>query len=157
MGIRNIVKRGDELLAKKSRPVEKFDRRFQILIDDMIDTMRKSEGVGIAAPQVGILRRAVVIKPGEDAPEMVLVNPEIVAQSGSVEGTEGCLSVPEIWGIVPRPEKIEVKAQDRHGNPLHFHAEGYTARVICHEVDHLEGILFTERAVRFVDPDEDED
>ncbi len=157
MAIRNVVTRGDALLTKKSRAVEKFDERLHTLIDDMIDTLHKKEGVGIAAPQVGVLRRVVIVEPDPET-TLTLVNPEILESSGSVEGMEGCLSVPDVWGIVARPDHLVVKAQDRDGNEFQFHADGYAARIVCHEVDHLDGILFTEKATRFVNPDaEDEE
>ena len=156
MATRNVVIRGDALLQKKSRPVEKFDERLHTLIDDMIETMHKKEGVGIAAPQVGILRRVVIIEPDENT-TMALVNPEILESSGSVEGTEGCLSVPDVWGIVERPDHVVVKAQDRDGKEFRFNADGFAARVVCHELDHLEGVLFTDKVIRYVDPDGDEE
>ena len=156
MAIRNVVTRGDALLTKKSRAVEKFDERLHTLIDDMIDTLHKKEGVGIAAPQVGVLRRVVIVEPDPET-TLTLVNPEILESSGSVEGMEGCLSVPDVWGIVARPDHLVVKAQDRDGNEFQFRADGYAARIVCHEVDHLDGILFTEKAIRFVNPDSEDE
>lgn len=157
MAIRNVVTRGDALLTKKSRAVETFDARLRTLIDDMIETLHKKEGVGIAAPQVGVLRRVVIVEPDPET-TMELVNPEILERSGAVEGMEGCLSVPDVWGIVVRPDHVVVRAQDRDGNVFQFSADGYAARIVCHEVDHLDGVLFTERAIRFVNPDaEDEE
>ena len=156
MATRNVVIRGDALLQKKSRKVEKFDERLGTLIDDMIETMHKKDGVGIAAPQVGILRRVVIIEPDPDT-TMALVNPEILESSGSVEGTEGCLSVPDVWGIVERPDHVVVKAQDRDGNEVRVSADGFAARIVCHELDHLEGVLFTDKVIRYVEPDSDEE
>ena len=157
MAIRNVVTRGDALWTKKSRAVETFDARLRTLIDDMIETLHKKEGVGIAAPQVGVLRRVVIVEPDPET-TMELVNPEILERSGAVEGMEGCLSVPDVWGIVVRPDHVVVRAQDRDGNVFQFSADGYAARIVCHEVDHLDGVLFTERAIRFVNPDaEDEE
>ena len=157
MAIQNVVLRGDMLLSKKSRAVEAFDARLHTLIDDMIETMHKKEGVGIAAPQVGVLRRVVIVEPNPET-TMTLVNPEILERSGAVEGMEGCLSVPDVWGIVVRPDHVVVRAQDRDGKEFKFSADGYAARIVCHEVDHLDGILFTDKAIRFVNPDaEDEE
>lgn len=157
MAIRNVVLRGDMLLSKKSRAVEAFDARLHTLIDDMIETMHKKEGVGIAAPQVGVLRRVVIVEPNPET-TMTLVNPEILERSGAVEGMEGCLSVPDVWGIVVRPDHVVVRAQDRDGKEFKFSADGYAARIVCHEVDHLDGILFTDKAIRFVNPNaEDEE
>lgn len=156
MAIRNIVKRGDLLLQKKSRVVDRFDERLHTLIDDMIETMHLSEGVGIAAPQVGVLRRVVIIEPDPET-TMALVNPEILERSGSAEGTEGCLSVPDVWGVVLRPEHVLVKAQDRDGNEFRFSADGFAARIVCHELDHLDGILFTDKVIRYVEPDDGEE
>ena len=156
MALRNIVVEGDEILTKKCREVVKFDDRLAELLDDMIETMREAEGVGIAAPQVGILRRVVIIEPDPDT-TMALVNPEILESSGSVEGTEGCLSVPDVWGIVARPDHVVVKAQDRDGNEFRFSADGFAARIVCHELDHLEGVLFTDKVIRYVEPESDEE
>lgn len=153
MAIRNVLTQKDPQLVKRSRPVEDFGPRTQTLIDDMIDTMHKREGVGIAAPQVGVLRRVVVVEP-EEGRTMVLINPEILAQSGSVEGREGCLSVPHVWGLVDRPQSIKVHAFLRDGTETTFEAQDFEARVICHETDHLEGVLFTDRAKRLLTDEE---
>ena len=151
MALRNILKEGDERLRKKSRPVTDFNERLWTLLDDMYETM-KGGGVGIAAPQVGVLRRAVVIDVGEGKHE--LVNPVIVEQSGDQCGGEGCLSIPGQYGLVHRPAQLRLKAQDRYGKPFELEAEGYFAVAVCHEVDHLDGILFIDKAERMLDPEE---
>ena len=151
MALRNILKEGDERLRKKSRPVTGFNERLWTLLDDMYETM-KDGGVGIAAPQVGVLRRAVVIDVGEGKHE--LVNPVIVEQSGDQCGGEGCLSIPGQYGLVHRPAQLRLKAQDRYGKPFELEAEGYFAVAVCHEVDHLDGILFIDKAERMLDPEE---
>ena len=151
MALRNILKEGDERLRKKSRPVTDFNERLWTLLDDMYETM-KDGGVGIAAPQVGVLRRAVVIDVGEGKHE--LVNPVIVEQSGDQCGGEGCLSIPGQYGLVHRPAQLRLKAQDRYGQPFELEAEGYFAVAVCHEVDHLDGILFIDKAERMLDPEE---
>jgi peptide deformylase len=149
MALRNILKEGDETLSKKCRPVTDFNDRLHTLLDDMGETMMKAEGVGLAAPQVGILRRAVVVletnvDEGEDDYIIELVNPEIVETDGEQEGPEGCLSVPGVYGWVKRPEYVKVKAQDRDGNFFEVEGYGLTARAFCHEIAHLEGQLFLE-------------
>ena len=151
MALRNILKEGDERLRKKSRPVTDFNERLWTLLDDMYETM-KDGGVGIAAPQVGVLRRAVVIDVGEGKHE--LVNPVIVEQSGDQCGGEGCLCIPGQYGLVHRPAQLRLKAQDRYGKPFELEAEGYFAVAVCHEVDHLDGILFIDKAERMLDPEE---
>lgn len=152
MALRNIVKTGDEILLKKCRPVEKFDDKLGALLDDMAETMDAANGVGLAAPQVGILRRVVVIDVGEGRIE--LVNPVVVLMAGKQEGQEGCLSFPNEWGIVERPMKVTVRAQDRFGNEFEMTGEGLLARAFCHEIDHLNGIVFTSRASRMLTPEE---
>ncbi|WP_308754705.1 peptide deformylase [uncultured Anaerotruncus sp.] len=151
MALRTIIKEGDERLRKRSRPVTEFNDRLWTLLDDMYETM-KGDGVGIAAPQVGILRRAVVIDVGDGRHE--LVNPEIVEQEGDQYGGEGCLSVPGQYGMVHRPQKLRVRAQDRYGKPFELEAEGYLAVAVCHETDHLDGVLFIDKADRMLDPEE---
>ena len=143
MAIREIRKKGDEVLGKVCKEVKVFDERLHILLDDMYDTMQKSGGVGLAAPQVGILKRAVVIDVGEGKIE--LINPEIVSQSGEQTGQEGCLSVPGEWYDVTRPMKVTVKAMDRNGNEIEVSGEELLARAFCHEIDHLDGKLFLSR------------
>ena len=155
MAYRNIVKRGDEVLTKKCRPVENFDAKLHTLLDDMAQTMYKAEGVGLAGPQVGILRQVVVIDIGEGLIE--LVNPEIIEKDGEQEGLEGCLSCPDIWGIVNRPYTVTVKAKDRFGKEFTITGEEFLARAMCHEIDHLYGITIYESARRMVTPEEMEE
>ncbi|MGN0530359.1 MAG: peptide deformylase [Eubacterium sp.] len=145
MALRNIVKFGDPILNKKSRKVEKFDDKLASLIDDMLETMYSQNGVGLAAVQVGILRRVVVIDIGEGP--MELVNPEITYEEGEQIDQEGCLSLPGKWGTTKRPMKVQVKAQDRNGKWQVFTGEGLKAKAFCHEIDHLEGVLFTSHLV----------
>ncbi len=152
MALRNIVKEGDEILNKKCRPVQKFDRKLAILLDDMAETMRDANGVGLAAPQVGILRRVVVIDVGEGLIE--LVNPKIIAFSGEQEGSEGCLSFPGQWGIVKRPNYVKVKAQNRFGEEFTVEGKELLARAFCHELDHLDGIVFKSVCERMLLPEE---
>ena len=143
--VRNILKFGDETLRKQCKPMQKYDLRLWLLLRDMADTMYKAEGVGLAAPQVGILRRVVVVDVTEDHSGLKeLVNPEILEQSGSQTGREGCLSVPERQGVVTRPMKVKVRYQDRKGRPMELETEGFEARAICHEVDHLNGVLYVD-------------
>ncbi len=145
MALRNIVKVGDPILSKKSRTIEKFDEKLATLIDDMLETMYKENGVGLAAVQVGMLKRVVVIDVG-DGP-MELVNPEITLKEGEQREQEGCLSLPGKWGTTIRPMKVQVKAQNREGKWQVFTGEGLKARAFCHEIDHLDGILFTSKVI----------
>lgn len=145
MALRNIVKVGDPILNKKSRTIEKFDEKLSILIDDMFETMYKGNGVGLAAVQVGMLKRVVVIDVG-DGP-MELVNPEITLAEGEQKEQEGCLSLPGKWGTTVRPMKVQVKAQNREGKWQVFTGEGLKARAFCHEIDHLDGVLFTSKVI----------
>lgn len=145
MALRNIVKFGDPILNKKSRIVEKFDDRLSDLIDDMFETMYNGNGVGLAAVQVGILKRVVVIDIGEGPIE--LVNPEITYEEGEQISQEGCLSLPNKWANTKRPKKVQIKAQDRTGKWQVFTGEDLKAKAFCHEIDHLDGILFTSHAV----------
>lgn len=153
MALRNIVTVGDKVLSKKCRPVTNFDERLGILIDDMIDTLEDANGVGLAAPQVGILRRVVIVDAGEEG-ILELVNPEIVEQSGEQTGLEGCLSVPGKYGIVTRPNVVKVRAQDRFGEWYEVEGEELIARCFCHELAHLDGQLYTEVAERMLTPEE---
>lgn len=158
MALRTIRVDGDSALLKKCRAVTEFNERLHTLLDDMRETLLEANGVGLAAPQVGILRRAVLvidIKDGEEEDELIeLINPEIVEAEGEQSGAEGCLSVPGVWGIVKRPERVRVRAQDRYGEWFEAEGEGLTARAFCHEIDHLEGRLFTELAERILTEDE---
>ena len=144
MAIRNILKDEDPALRKVCRPVTEFNERLWQLLDDMADTMHKAEGVGLAGPQVGMLRRVVVMDVGNGVIEAI--NPEIVEQSGVQEGPEGCLSVPGKWGTVSRPYKVRMKAQDRYGKWYYLTGEELLARCMCHEIDHLDGVVFLDRA-----------
>lgn len=143
MALRNIVKLGDPILKKTSRVVTKFDDRLFTLLDDMKETMNKADGVGLAAVQVGVLKRVVVLDCGERYLE--LINPEITHREGEQREQEGCLSLPEKYGTTVRPMKVKVKAQNRDGKWCVYSGEGLEARCFCHEIDHLDGILFTDR------------
>ncbi len=153
MAIRNIVIQGDPLLTKRCRPVTEFNARLHQLLDDMKDTLAEAQGAGLAAPQVGVLRRAVVVVDDED--QMVeLVNPEIVSESGEQTGPEGCLSVPGKWGMVTRPYRVKVRAQDRFGAWFEREGEELTARCFCHEIEHLDGHLYVEHIDHFLTEEE---
>jgi peptide deformylase len=159
MALRNILTEGEPTLLKRSRPVTDFNDRLHILLDDMKETLLESGGVGLAAPQVGVLRRAVIVietnvEEGGEEYFIELVNPEIIATDGEQFGPEGCLSVPGVYGMVRRPSYVKVRAQDRYGK--YFEAEGLdlTARAFCHETDHLEGKLFLELADSILTPEE---
>ena len=152
MAIRTIVKVGDPVLSKKCRVVENIDDRTITLLDDMIDTLYDSGGVGLAAPQVGVLKRIAVIDVGDGLIE--LINPEIVSAEGSQNGLEGCLSLPGKWGYVERPNKVVVRAADRTGEVYEYEGEELLARAFCHELEHLDGILFSSHVTEFVDPDQ---
>ena len=151
MAIRNIVKVGDPVLSKKCRTVEKIDDRIIGLLDDMIDTLYDSNGVGLAAPQVGVLKRIAVIDIGDGLIE--LINPEIIAEEGTQNDLEGCLSLPGKWGYVERPNKVKVRAMDRSGDVYEYEGEGLLARAFCHEIEHLDGILFSSHVSEFVEPE----
>ena len=143
MALRKILTDKDPALHKVCRPVTNFDQRLWDLLDDLKETLADAGGAGLAAPQVGILRRAVLVV--NDQEEMLeLINPEIIASEGEEDGLEGCLSVPGLWGFVKRPMKVRVKAQDRNGNWFEVEGEAIVARCFCHELDHLEGHIFTE-------------
>lgn len=152
MAIRNIIKEGDPFLNKVSRPVEKFDKRFAQLLDDMIETMKEADGVGLAAPQVGVLKRAVVIDIGEGPIE--LVNPVFLEQSGEQECVEGCLSSPGQYGVTKRPQHVKVRAQNRNGETFELEGEDLLSTVCCHEIDHLDGILFKSHVIHMLDKEE---
>lgn len=160
MALRNILKDGDPTLRKKSRMVTDYNSRLHMIIDDMRETLMSANGVGLAAPQVGILRRVVLVmdtNKEELTPEeqiIELINPEIIAAEGEQEGPEGCLSLPGVWGVVARPEKVTVRAYDRNGNAFEVSGTGLTARAFCHEIDHLEGTVFTDLASRILSEEE---
>ena len=156
MALRNILTQEDEQLRKHSRKVEKFDARLHTLIDDMRETLLNSGGVGLAAPQVGVLRRVVVLLDINKDPEEVveLVNPEVIEQSGEQRIVEGCLSVPGVYGYVTRPAWAKIRAQDRDGNWFEREGEGVVAQCFCHETEHLDGHLFTEKVEEYVDPED---
>ena len=169
MGLRTIVTLPEPVLRRKARPVTTFDKTLQTLIDDMIDTMREAPGVGLAAPQVGISDRLIVVEymdPPEDEEEQievkpklyVMINPEIVkASEEKVLGVEGCLSIPGLVGEVERFEMIQVKGLNRHGKPMKVKAEGWLARIFQHEIDHVNGIVFPDRATRVWKPAPEEE
>ncbi len=146
MAIRNIVKLGDDILRKKCRTQLEFDEKLAMILDDMADTMYAAEGVGLAAPQVGILRRYCIVDVGDGIIE--LINPVIEKQSGLQCGQEGCLSIPGRYEDVKRPMKVTVRAQDRNGNTFTIKAEGFKARAMCHEIDHLDGVLYIDRIAK---------
>lgn len=149
---RNIVSVGDPVLTKKCRPVEKFDERLHALLEDMKETLAAANGVGLAAPQVGLMRRVVVIDVGDGVIE--LVNPEIIKADGTQDDAEGCLSFPGEYGMVERPKNVTVKAQNRLGEFFEISGEDLLARAFCHEIDHLDGVLFVTRASRMLTPEE---
>ena len=163
MALRNLVIEGDPLLRKKSRPVDEITPRILKLLDDLADTMYyENRGIGIAAPQVGVLRRVFVVDIGDDHGKIEFINPEIIEASGSQIGGEGCLSVPGKTCEVDRPDHIKVKALDRNGNEFVLEADDLLARCICHENDHLDGILFIDKSVdgkiyRIEDDDNEEE
>lgn len=158
MAIRQVREMGDEILTKQCKPVPKMTLRTKILIGDMLETMYEYHGVGLAAPQVGILKQIVVIDVGEGP--IVLINPEIIETSGEQTGEEGCLSVPGKWGIVTRPDHVKVHAYDQNMEPVELEGEGLLARAFCHEIDHLAGELYvdkTEDGLHDVTYEEDEE
>ena len=159
MALRNILTEENPQLYKVSRAIESFTPHIHQLLDDMRETLQAANGVGLAAPQVGILRRAVIVletnvPEGEQEYFIELLNPEIVSSQGKQTGPEGCLSVPGIFGLVTRPEQVKVRAQDRFGNWFEVEGVGLTARAFCHEIDHLNGHLFRERAIRILTEEE---
>lgn len=154
MAIRNIIQEPNETLRKKCRSVDRISDRILQLLDDMKETLAQAEGVGLAAPQVGVLRRVVVIDVGEGP--MELINPEIVASSGEQTGEEGCLSCAGRWGIVTRPNYVKIKALDRQGKLRTYEGEGLLARAFCHEIDHLDGKLFVDIMTEEIVEEEDE-
>ena len=152
MALRNIVYSDEELIRKKCRPVTEFDDKLIELLDDMYETMKKEDGVGIAAPQIGVLRQIVVIE--ANGMKLELINPQIVKSSGKQESFEGCLSVKDFNGIVMRPYKVSIVAQDRFGYEFSMTVEDFMATVFCHEIDHLSGILFIDKAIELFRKDD---
>ena len=152
MAILNIVKEGDPLLRKKCRPVVEITPRIVQLLDDMKETLIEANGAGLAAPQVGILRRIAVVDLGEEIIE--LINPEILESEGEQEEVEGCLSVPDVWGVTKRPAWVKVRALNRDGEEYTVEGEGLNARCLCHEIDHLDGHLFTDNVLHILTPEE---
>lgn len=148
-----IRKVGDEVLRKTCRPVEEITPRIHTLLDDMLETMRAANGVGLAGPQVGILRRIAVVEV-EEGEVFELINPRIIAFAGEQEGAEGCLSVPGRYGLVKRPRHVTVRATDRHGEEYEITAHDFLARALCHEIDHLDGHLYIDKVTRMLDEDE---
>ena len=153
MGTRRIVVQGDDRLQKKCRQGTDFNRRLHILLDDMKETLEEAQGAGLAAPQVGVLRRAVIVV-DDDETMIELVNPELLAYSGEQTGPEGCLSVPGKWGMVTRPYSVKIRAQDRDGNWFELEREEMTARCLCHEIEHLDGHLYVEHIDHFLSDEE---
>ena len=156
MAVKEILKFGNETLRKTCHPVQKFNLRLWLLLRDMADTMYDAEGVGLAAPQIGILRRAVVIDVQDERGLIELINPEIVSAEGEQAGPEGCLSKPGRQGYVVRPNKVTVRAQDRHGKFFEITGEGLLARAFCHEIDHLNGVLYSDVEEYEITDDEEE-
>ena len=153
MAILKILKKNDETLRKKSREVTEITPRTLQLLDDMRDTLHQAQGCGLAAPQVGVLRRIVIIE-DEEGKLYELINPKIVAFAGEQEEMEGCLSIPGEWGICKRPQSVTVQALDRKGKQRTYTGSGLLARAFCHELDHLDGVLYTDKAVRMLTPEE---
>ena len=159
MALRNILTKEEPLLYKKCRPVTAFNERLHQLLDDMADTLKQANGVGLAAPQVGVLRRVVLVietnvPEGESEYIIELINPEIIESSGVQNGAEGCLSVPGEYGLVERPMYVKVRAQNRNGEWFEVEGTGLTARCFCHELDHLDGVVFTSRCERMLTEEE---
>ncbi len=159
MALRKIILKEDETLRKKSKPVEKFDEKLWALLDDMAETLKKASGAGLAAPQVGVLRRVAIInligEEGEEDKIIELINPEILKSSGTQRDIEGCLSCPGLWGYVTRPLKCKIRAQNRHGETFEIDLKGHDCRCAFHEIDHLNGKLFIDIADEMVDIEEE--
>ena len=155
MAILNIVKEGDPTLRKVCRPVVEITPRILTLLDDMRETLAEANGAGLAAPQVGILRRIALVDMGGEVVE--LINPEIIETEGEQEEVEGCLSVPDVWGVTRRPARVKVKALNRQGEEFTVEGEGINARCLCHEIDHLDGRLFTDNVLHILSPEEVEE
>ena len=158
MAIRTILTQGDPALTKRCHTVTRFDGKLADLLDDLKETLSDANGAGLAAPQIGILRRAVIVVPDPELDEMIeLVNPELLAQEGEQDGWEGCLSLPGMWGKVKRPNWVRVRAQDRYGNWFEIEGTEMAARCYCHELEHLDGHLYTEHIDRFLTDEEVEE
>ena len=155
MAILNIVKEGDPTLRKVCRPVVEITPRILTLLDDMRETLIEANGAGLAAPQVGILRRIALVELGEEIVE--LINPEIIESKGEQEEVEGCLTVPDVWGVTRRPAYVKVRALNRNGEEFTVEGEGLNARCLCHEIDHLDGHLFTDNVLHILSPEEVEE
>ncbi len=155
MGIRNIRTEGDQILNAVCKDVTEINDRLLTLIDDMIDTMYENDGAGIAAPQVGVMKRVIVVGVTEEP--IVLINPKLISEEGKQRDLEGCLSVPEIFGVVERPLKVVVSGITPEGEEVEIEGEGFLARALCHELDHLDGILFRDHVIRYVDNSESYD
>ncbi|MBR5743528.1 MAG: peptide deformylase [Clostridia bacterium] len=153
MATRHILVKGDELLLKRSKQVTKFDKRLHTMLDDMWDTLREAQGVGLAAPQIGVLKRVFIADDGET--KLECINPVILSTEGEREVREGCLSLPDLVGYVVRPESVTMRAQDRDGNFFTVTAGDLLGQCLCHEYDHLDGILYDTKVTRFVDPEEE--
>lgn len=156
MAIRNIIKKGDEILTKQCKNVTIFDKKLHELLDDMYDTMENADGVGLAAPQIGILRKIAVVLDIDEDCVYELINPEIVEKSGTQRDVEGCLSIPGVYGYVERPKEILIVAQDRFGRHVKIDAIDFLARVCSHEIDHLSGNLFDVKITEYYEPKEEE-
>ncbi|WP_250229332.1 peptide deformylase [Anaeropeptidivorans aminofermentans] len=158
MALRNIRLEGDEILRKISKPVKKIDEKIITLLDDMAETMYAANGVGLAAPQIGVLKKVVVVDISEDKNEVIeLINPEILEVEGSQINIEGCLSIPGKNGYVERPERMKLKTLDRHGNELELEVEGTLAIVFSHEIDHLNGVLYTDKVIEGYEEEDDDE
>ena len=156
MALRKIVTEGDPALSRVCRPVEIIDKKILTLIGDMRDTLAKANGLGLAAPQVGINRRLCIVLDDDETP-MALINPEIIASSGEQEFTEGCLSLPKVWGKTKRPTEVTVKALNENGEEITITRTGTTAVCLCHEIDHLNGILFRAHVTEYIEYEDDDD
>lgn len=155
MAIRTILTQDDPALSKVCHPVTRFDDKLANLLDDLKETLTDANGVGLAAPQIGILRRAVIVVPDPESDEMIeLVNPEILVQEGEQDGWEGCLSLPGMWGKVKRPNRVKVRAQDRNGSWFEVEGTDMAARCYCHELEHLEGHMYSEHTDRLYTAEE---
>ena len=153
MAIRNIRTNEDEILRKKCKHVDKIDARVQEILNDMAETMYQASGAGLAGNQIGVLRRLVVMDVGEGL--LKLVNPQIISEEGSQDVVEGCLSFPDVWGKLTRPGKVVVSALNEKGEPIKIEGEGLKAKCLCHEIDHLDGIVFTDKVTEYVDMDDE--